>query len=47
MKQKQPAKRTYQTDLRINATPHQVAQALVRGGAPKQASKPPAKRKTD
>lgn len=37
MKQKQPHKRTYQTDLRIKATPHQVAQALVRGGAPRQA----------
>ena len=36
-KQKQHNKKEYRTDLRIDATPHQVAQALVRGGAPRQA----------
>lgn len=47
MKQKQHNKREYQTDLRIKgATPHQVAQALVRGGAPKQTAKLPEKYKT-
>ena len=41
MKPKQPSKR-YQTDLRINATPHQVASALVCGGAPRREECKPA-----
>ena len=39
-KQKRSSAKTYQTDLRIKATPHQVAAALVKGGAPRQAEKP-------
>ena len=39
MKRKQPTKHSYQTDLRIDAAPEQVAAALVRGGAPRQEAK--------
>ena len=40
MKQKQPSKRTYQTDLRIKGTtPRQVAASFFKNDAPRKVEK--------
>ena len=44
IKQTDQKPKTYQKDLRIKATPHAVARAIVSGGASKRAESKPEKR---
>ncbi len=41
MKKTNLSQKTYQTDLRINATPHQVATAITRGGVLRRSAEEP------